>query len=578
MDLALRLPPNSFMKTSLVALVCSICSQNTQLVRDLTNIVQRKIAEVPDNVAVDESILTTLVGAVQSGLAMKIFLETSLPKMLLTKLKVNLTTLLTELQDANSVPSETSAVVCINLLTFFSKMAATLYRAKLYLGGEEYKDIWRLLLATAAHKPSHDTESYLPTLNQAIFLFFQQCCQGQDENKCLLLDILLPELHSTAPTFGTIQHQLLSNIILGTEKVHVIIRAKPVSGTSPPLPPPDLPLLPCHHSQEYHPAYGIGKYVYLCSFPITACIETQFKVILEKLSSEKNETKGDLRDSDVSKSHPLEATSLLDDVFVDQWKTSYPSISYDSPPISQPLMVVKGKPKPVIKEDVSAKSSSSPLEFGLCLSGRREPLYLSWSGLTFGDVVQAFRSAFSCTKDLFAIPFLYHVSVNQKLISTPKDQGGEQSCIEGAPLKSYIHDIIPAQSKHSEADEDLLPRATATPQSALSGLKLLAESGGLAKLADLLPQLFGKYWPQYATKNTNDRLSMATTFFPPSAIPMHSLVMFGLCCRVPEYSAALRRLPGKEAEGMILIKVLLGTNMEEITAGELSSCMSLGET
>ena len=47
---------------------------------------------------------------------------------------------------------------------------------------------------------------------------------------------------------------------------------------------------------------------------------------------------------------------------------------------------------------------------------------------------------------------------------------------------------------------------------------------------------------------------------------------------MPEYSAALRRLPGKEAEGMILIKVLLGTNMEEITAGEWSSCMSLGET
>ena len=586
-DFAFHLPMDSPLKVAYNALLCALCAHplGHTLRRDLLEVAQKQFGAEAFNtnssgVVVSEGFLSTLAALLQSGPAMEHFLQSRLADMVLLQLNQSLQELQTALSSASpwQRPATQHCLKSVRLLLMFvSSLAAHMQLAKAWLGREGAAQTWTLLLATATGTAQPGSKVEQKHFTDLAFEFFARCCEHYPANKTLLALLLKNQMESftrDAAMVSPLHHRLLTSVVLGVDRIPVVIQVEHRNGNgteNTPLPP--LPLLLSHHAPEYHPSLGAGGAAYVSFLPTTMLVDT----LLASFSQPSGQAVSERAASKTSASITATALEMHNLDFS----------AFPDPPegivMPSPLQVVnwhtstlKKLPR-VRRRDTGPKpsstSSSSSCQLGLCPLGK-SPLFVPLACLTVGDLLRALDEAGLGENNPLALRLVYRSSVrvqdsseNGTMDATVKHLANSlQQCFRKKTKPSSCHMQPTAEGTPPHPPSPSLPHP---PLGSI--LRLQMETGLLEIVAAILPQLYGSLWPRVAGmaraehkggSSVDDGLIAS----PPSGVPFHSVVMLGLGMGLSEVCVQL--MSDTSMDTLVMVKVVLGGNLSDVLSGE----------
>ena len=593
-NFAFHLPMDSPLKVAYNALLCALCAHSLghTLRRDLFEVAQKQFgAEAfttnSSGVVVNEGFLSTLAALLQSRPAMEHFLQSNLADMVLLQLNQSLQELQTALSTASpwQQPATQHSLESVQLLlVFVSSLAARMQLAKEWLGREGAAQTWTLLLTTATSTAQPGSTVEQKHFTDLTFEFFAHCCEHYPANKTLLALLLKDQMESftrDAAMVSPLHHRLLTSVVLGVDRIPVVIQVEHRNGNGTEnTPSPPLPLLLSHHAPEYHPSLGGGGAAYVSFLPTTMLVDT----LLASFSQASGQPVSEKAASKTSAS--ITATAL------EMHNLDFSAVP--DPPegivMPSPLQVVNWHTSTLKKlprmrrRDTVPKPSSTPTSSSCQLGLRplgKSPLFVPLACLTVGDLLRALDEAGLGENNPLALRLVYRLSVppvqdaseNGTMDPTVKHLASSlQQCFRKKTKPSSCHVQPTAEGTPPHPPSPSLPHP---PLGSI--LRLQMKTGLLEIVAAILPQLYGSLWPRVAGmaraeheggSSVDDGLIAS----PPSGIPFHSVVMLGLGMGLSEVCVQL--MSDTSMDALVMLKVVLGGNLSDVLSGE---CVRVSE-
>lgn len=582
-DFAFRLPMNSPLKVAYNSLLCALCAHPLcqPLLGELFEVAQKQFGEgdtTSSGGSVDDGFLSTLASLLQSHPVMEHFLRSKLARVVLVQLKRSLQ----ELQAALSATSpwqQPATQRCLEtarlLLVFVTGLAARMQLAKSWLGEEDATPTWTLLLSTATATARLGNRAELKHWTDVAFEFLARCCEHHQANKALLALLLKDHVQSFAqhaPGVSPLHHRLLNSVVLGVDRIPVVIQVEHGNGNeSTPLPP--LPLLVSHHAPEHHPSLGAGNSAYISYLPVTMPVHSLLAAI-NGCSGQPGTDKAALKTSSTTTTtstpwdmYNLDFPGMIDNPDSFLMPTPLQVLNVPSPMVKK--LLPRTRRKNTVTKPPSVPGSTS-YQLGLRPPGKN-PLFVPLNCLTFGDLQRALFDASLAEDNPLALHLVYRPSVQLQDLPDSGNMDAAVKHLANSLQQCFRKKTKPSNSHTQPVSEDAAPAPSLPSLPSSSIPRLWMETGLLEIVAAILPQLYGSLWPRMVGMvgvGPREEGSVVESVIaaPPAGVPFHSVVMLGLGMGLSE--VCLRLASDTSMDALVMVKVVLGGSLSDVLSGE----------
>ena len=563
-EMALSLKVTSALKSSLNSLLCAMCRVHPSFLTFLLDNCQASLERDGSDLA---TLLHTLAHAAQSQECTKALLASSL----LSKVVLSLKTTFVTLADALSLGTTTTTSVedlhvaggvrsmfsraCI-FLAFLTDFCRNWGPALDWIGSAEGSVFWMPML----HLFSMDTAPLISAVElsfcqDVVCEFFETCLACHAGNKTLFVRLLLDAIrgnNASPETVGLVDgvnarpacltpflYKLVASVVLKEEVVPVVLcdgsESKP------------LLLTRTQEAFHFHPSFPIGQRSYLLHLP-SSCTVNQLRRSLHpcvtgpalhhQTSSGKPAPPLPPPPPKPSQEKPLQKDLFLEllKLHLRSWRVLEGDLEEPPPPLPSP----EGR-RP--QNSSSSSGSYSSVLVSLCSDGSYWEPGSDWTLAELMTVVLQRSSTLAA------------VVVLRRERTCASSSDSQQKRTKPPP---------PPPSSLNSLTRPAVPTI----------IQLFIEGKGLELLYLCLPDLYPYHWPRsYSslrpplplgcehTPRHGSRFRSQVHLGPPSHLPLHSVVMLGLCMGLPPYA----RFTWEALSPMtlyVLLRVLVGAEVK----------------
>ena len=552
-ELAFSLGVGSPLKSSLNSLLCALCYCQSQFFSLLLSNCQQVVDDSSEDVG---NLLHTLAQVAQSHECSSILLESDLMSRITPILTNQLGKLLELVQTSKSDSAEQNSReisrnslsnICV-LLAFLTDFLRGWIPGKNWASEEENRKFWPLLLEFLSLDPCIISAVEMSFCQEVACEFFESCICNHSKNKEAFVQLLCNAMSSTysfetadpaesvtsegelkvdekQPVLTSFLHKLLVDLVLKQESIPVMLKVDRIVETDLGIPIPSLSLPLTHDSTEFHPSFSIGPTCYFLLVPSDATV-------------------GDLLL--LCKSHM-------------QMNTAPPlpprksNTTTSSSPAMMKLLQKKASSPPTDKTEDKleiAKFEVKKLKFDM--TGK------------YGKKEITTRTSSEISLDFLELVLLHdrdNVLETSEMISRLVQQVNEFQPVSSPALCLYMRRedmaklfLCPKKEIIKDTTVFSLPKSL---------LEIFIANHGLRPLAECISDLFPYHWPDHLRKSESllpvSQFKSHSLLHAPAYLPLHAMVMLGLCLRMDCYGSVLGE---NSSVVLVLLRLILGAELK----------------